>query len=156
MSKIKLRRYRTSDQDTVLRLHVEGLKQTESFLDDPKYNQDFSNIKEIYLNNRGEFLMAMLNDEIIGMGALRKINEQTAEIKRMRVDLKYQRQGIGSTILDRLIDRARELGYEKIILDTNTNQAAARRLYEKYGFKEYKRGSVAHLQTIYYELIFLI
>ena len=90
---------------------------------------------------------------MVGMGALRKIDGNTAEIKRMRVEIKLQRQGIGLLILNYLIGRAKELGYTRIVLDTSTNQIAAMRLYEKSGFKEYQRGEIAHLHMIYYEMI---
>lgn len=152
MEKIQLRQYRPSDQDIVWKLHVEGLKQTGSFLNDMSYNQDLLHIKETYLDNKGEFFMATLDDQVVGIGALKRIDDTTAEIKRMRVDIKHQRQGIGSMILEKLIEKAHELGYKKIILDTSENQKAAIMLYEKRGFKVYKRGKVASLNTIYYEL----
>jgi ribosomal protein S18 acetylase RimI-like enzyme len=152
MKKIELRQYGTSDQDAAWDLHVDGLKQTGSFVDDRKYDQDLFTIKETYLDKGGEFFVALLNNEIIGMGGLLKVNNQTAEVKRMRVSIKYQNQSIGSLILESLIQKAKKLGYKKIVLDTTENMLAAQRLYEKFGFKEFKRGRSAHLEAIFYEL----
>lgn len=149
---IQLRQYQDTDQDTVWQLHVDGLNQTGSFVNNPKHDQDLLNIKETYLSHKGEFLIALINNKIIGMGAFRKVDNQTAEIKRMRVNREHQGKGIGTLILSSLIQKAKERGYKKLILDTSTNQAAAKHLYEKRGFKEFKRGKTEHLENIFYEL----
>ncbi|MFH1089824.1 MAG: GNAT family N-acetyltransferase [Candidatus Uhrbacteria bacterium] len=147
-----LRQFQESDKDDVKQLHIEGLKQTGSYIDDSELDIDLENIRETYTNSGGEFLVVSLENKIIGMGALRKVDDETAEIKRMRVAINYQGHGVGSLILDRLIEKARELGYKKIILDTNEKQEAARRLYEKKGFKEFKRKKTSELELVFYEL----
>jgi len=81
-----------------------------------------------------------------------KIDNRTAEVRCMRVNIDYQKQGIGSFILENLIKKAKELGYKKLELDTIENMHAAQRLYEKFGFKEFKRGRAGHLESIFYEL----
>lgn len=152
MKKVTLRQYRDSDKDAVWRLHVAGLNQTGSFIFNQKLDGDFKDIEGIYMDNGGEFFVASLNEEIAGMGALRKINSDTAEIKRIRVDTKYQRKGLGSIILKRLIERAKELSYKKLILDTSTKQFPAHKLYEKHGFTEFKRDMRGDHGTIFYKL----
>ena len=152
METVRLRQYRPADKDAIWQLHVEGLKQTGSFVDNRKYDQDVLNIQETYLKNGGEFFVAFLNNKVVGMGGLVKMDNQTAEIMRLRVNIDYQRQGIGTLILNSLIKRAKELGYKRIVLDTTENMHAAKHLYEKYGFKEFKRGRAAHLESIFYEL----
>lgn len=152
MEKVQLRQYNSSDQDAVLRLHINGLNQTSSFVDNLKYDQDLLNIKDTYLNNGGEFFVASLNNRIVGIGALKKIDSQTAEIKRMRVNKDYQRRGIGSHILDNLIKSARDLGYKKLMVDTSVNQIATQHLYQKRGFKECKRKLINGLECIFFTM----
>jgi ribosomal protein S18 acetylase RimI-like enzyme len=152
MLNIKLRQYQTPDQDAVWQLHVDGLKQTDSYIDNRKYDEDMLDIKGTYLDNAGEFFVVSLDNKVVGMGGLLKMNNEIAEVKRMRVNSAYQKKGIGSSILESLIKRAEELGYKKLELDTTENMDAARRLYEKYGFKEFKRGRAGHLESIFYEL----
>lgn len=152
MEKIQLRQYQPSDQNAIWQLHIDGLNQTGSFVDNRKYDQDVLHIKETYLDNGGEFFVASLNNKVVGMGGLLKADNQTAEVKRMRVNINYQRQGIGSFILENLIQKAKELGYKKLVLDTTVNMNAAKRLYEKHGFREFKRGRAGHLESIFYEL----
>ncbi len=148
----QLRQYQPSDQATVWQLHVDGLKQTGSFVDDRKYDQDLLDIEKTYLKNGGEFLVALLDNKVVGMGGFSKIDDQTAEVRRMRVNADYQGQGIGSLILETLIQKAKDLGYKKLELDTTVNMKAAIQLYEKHGFKEFKRGRAGHLESIFYEL----
>lgn len=152
MEKVIIRQYQDSDKDAVWQLHVDGLNQTGSFIFDPQLDSDFENIKRVYIENSGDFFVASLNDTVIGMGALRKVDFDTAEIKRMRVSIKHQRKGLGSTILEKLIQRAKELGYKKLILDTSERQDAAKQLYEKFGFEEYDRKRLGGHETIFYKL----
>jgi ribosomal protein S18 acetylase RimI-like enzyme len=100
------------------------------------WDRDFQDITGVYLNNRGEFLVGLCTDKIVAMGALRKQSETIAEIKRMRVHPDYWRRGFGQAIYDRLEARAVELGYRRLVLDTTTQQGAARALYKKNGYRE--------------------
>ncbi len=155
MENIILRQFEEKDEEAIYNLHIEGLKQSESFIDDPKardqLDQDLKRIREEYIENGGEFFVATMNDEVVGMGALRKINDATAEIKRMRVKPELQGKGIGGLILDKLIEKAKELDYKKLLLDTSTKQIVAQKLYESRGFKESKRGKIHGQETIYYQ-----
>ena len=154
MDNVSLRRYEPSDYDTVLKLHFKGLEQYGVRLNAeliPKFDDDLTRIEEAYLKN-GDFLVYTIDTNIVGMGAFRKIDSKTAEIKRMRVRPEYQGRGIGSLILDTLIEKARQLGYRKLILDTTERMKVAQHLYRSRGFKEYKRGSIRDITIVYYEL----
>jgi putative acetyltransferase len=70
----------------------------------------------------------------VGCGALRPLDEMTAEIRRMYVRRDHRRQGVASTILRHLLSRAKHLGYERVSLETGHKQGAAMRLYESFGF----------------------
>jgi GNAT superfamily N-acetyltransferase len=154
MENVKLRRYISSDYDTVLRLHFEGLQQhgvrinTELI---PGLDDDLGRIEEEYLKD-GDFLIATINEVPVGIGAIRKIDTRTMEIKRMRVEPAYQERGIGSMILDTLIEKARRLGYGRLILDTTDRMQVARHLYKSRGFREYRRNTFGNILVIYYEM----
>jgi GNAT superfamily N-acetyltransferase len=154
MESIEFRQYRPFDHAQVLQLHFKGLEQTGVRLNDDfhsGYDADLTRIEAEYLQN-GEFLIATINEELIGMGAIRKIDNRTAEIRRMRVEPDYQGQGLGSLILDRLMETAKALGYTRLILDTTDKMSVARRLYENRGFKEYRRNILDGFTVIFYEM----
>lgn len=150
---IKLRQFKKEDEKTVWDLHVTGLKQTNSYQKNSEYDKDIKNITATYLSSGGEFLVATLNNKIIAMGALKKINNTTAEIKRMRVDKKFQGQGIGKIMLDNLIKKAKELKFKRLILDTTVNQKTAQKLYKSKGFKEFGRKILGNIECMFYEKI---
>jgi putative acetyltransferase len=77
-------------------------------------------------------------DELAGCGALKEIDPAHAEIKSMRTTDAFLRRGVASHLLDHILDTARTRGYRKLSLETGSMRefAAARRLYEKFGFSE--------------------
>ena len=91
-----LREYVDSDAAAVWDLHVEGLNQTGRFVYKPLVDDDFRDIDAIYTANQGTFLVATVGEEVVGMGALRRVDCETAEVKRMRVRREYQGTRIGN------------------------------------------------------------
>jgi GNAT superfamily N-acetyltransferase len=84
----------------------------------------------------GRILLACDGAVAFGIGCLRRIGPDTAEIKRMYVDPTHRRVGAGGTILDGLIAAAGGAGYRRIRLDSSGFMAAAHALYRARGFTE--------------------
>jgi putative acetyltransferase len=82
------------------------------------------------------FYTAWRDGEPVGMGALRELDPSAGEIKSMRTHPKHLGQGVGSAILDHLLDVARKRGYRRISLETGSGPAfePALALYRKRGF----------------------
>src|SRR3989344_7425665 len=110
MPKLKIRRYRKSDNETVWDLHKTGLRQNNAYILSGKWDEDLDKIEKVYLKN-GEFLIGEINSKIVAMGAFKKISDEKAEIKRIRVYPEYQRKGLGQKILNKLEKRAAKMGY---------------------------------------------
>jgi GNAT superfamily N-acetyltransferase len=105
----------------------------------------------VYLESGGEFLVGVLDGEVVAMGALRRVPRDAAEIKRMRVRPGLQGRGFGQAMLDALHRRAAELGYSTLRLDTTVQQRADRHLYVKNGYREVGRCSVGPFWCVYFE-----
>ncbi|HEY7416331.1 MAG TPA: GNAT family N-acetyltransferase [Ktedonobacteraceae bacterium] len=151
-----LRRYTPADQETIEHLHVFALQQTGAYLGRGPWDDDIYAIEEVYLKHQGEFLIGECDGVFVAMGALKRTSPERAEIKRMRVYPEYQGRGYGQRILDELEASARALGYRTLHLDTSLLQVAARRLYEKNGYREvgrdvYGRQIGQPLEVILYE-----
>ena len=152
---LTFREYRKEDKDAVFDLHIRALKSTGAYIDDPSmrgtWDHDLDTIEETYLNGSGTFLIVELDGKMVGMGAFRRFDADTAEVKRMRVDPEHQRKGIGTELLDRLLAKAKERGYTRAVLDVSTLQPAAIHLYESKGFELYKEDVHYGQQMRYYQ-----
>lgn len=84
-------------------------------------------------NSKYVFVIAEINNEIVGCGAIRPISETVGEVKRMYS--KYPRKKIGKTILAFLEDIASKSGYEELILETRIKNTEATQFYEKQDYK---------------------
>jgi putative acetyltransferase len=82
------------------------------------------------------FWSAWDGDELLGCGALREIDSSNGEVKSMRTVAAHRGKGVGSRILERIIEEAGSRGYERLLLETGSERAfaPAQRLYERYGF----------------------
>ena len=150
MTELKIRRYRKSDLNEIKNLHIIALKSTDAFDKSGSWDDDLNHIEEIYLKD-GEFIVELISNKIIAMGAIKKISNRIGEIKRMRVHPDFQRKGFGQLILNKLEKKAKKLGFKRLQLDTTINQVAAQKFYQKNSYIEIKRGRLGGFEIIYYE-----
>lgn len=82
------------------------------------------------------FLTARLDRTVVGVGALRRLDDQHAEVKSMHVAATTRGLGVGRAVLDHLLDLARARGFQRVSLETGTGPsfAPARALYAGAGF----------------------
>jgi putative acetyltransferase len=73
---------------------------------------------------------------LIGCGALKSLSATHGEIKSMRTPANRRRRGAGRALLVHIIEEARRRGYERLSLETGSQDAfkPAQRLYESFGF----------------------
>jgi putative acetyltransferase len=88
---------------------------------------------------RGIYLLAFKAGVAAGCAALNPLDVAAGEIRRMYVDPRWRRSGVGSRLLQALETAARDLGYETLRLETGIRQPAAIRLYENAGFHRIER-----------------
>jgi GNAT superfamily N-acetyltransferase len=83
---------------------------------------------------RGAFLIAYIDGEAAGCGAVRRIEDGAAEIKRMYVRPAARGRGVGTAILAALEAEARGLGVSRLVLETGERQPEAIALYRRAAF----------------------
>jgi GNAT superfamily N-acetyltransferase len=82
------------------------------------------------------FLVARSDDgEPIGCGALRRLDAETIEIKRMYVRSRYRGSGVAPEILRALEEEAGRAGAARVVLETGTLQHEAIALYRRHGYE---------------------
>jgi putative acetyltransferase len=80
-------------------------------------------------------IVAYIDGNAVGCGAIKEFGEETMEIKRMFVHPEFRRQGIAKQILEQLEIWANELKYDTCILETGNKQKEAVILYQKLGYE---------------------
>ena len=83
--------------------------------------------------------MTIDNDQVIGTVALKKLDDNTAELKALYLDRGYRERGLGKLLIDAIIGEARTSGFKTIVLDSMKQYEEARKLYEKCGFTDCDR-----------------
>ena len=73
---------------------------------------------------------------LAGCIGLRKLDEERGELKRLYVRPDFRGRRMGETLIRRILDDAREIGYRHVLLDTLPFLHAAIRLYREMGFYE--------------------
>ena len=94
---------------------------------------------ELVVPPHGAFYVAWLDGRPAGCGALKPLHRDgtapdVGEIKRMYTAPDARRRGVSRAVLDRLEERAGELGYRRLQLETGTAQPEALALYETGGW----------------------
>jgi len=84
---------------------------------------------------RGIYLVAYVDGKPVACGALRPLDADTAELRRMFVTASSRRQGIAKALLAELEKQAARLGFRRMRLETGNRQASAMALYEQQGFR---------------------
>lgn len=82
------------------------------------------------------FLSAWEGETLLGIGAVKQLNDETGEIKSMRTAEAALGRGVGTVILRHIIQLAEQRGYTTLKLETGTGDAfdAAHALYARHGF----------------------
>jgi putative acetyltransferase len=77
-------------------------------------------------------------EELAGCGALKMLDGAHGEIKSMRTDARFLRQGVAARMLVHILDEARRRGAERLSLETGSSPAfePALALYRNHGFED--------------------
>ena len=143
-----IRPYVSADEADVHELHASSHEEVEVSTHQD-YFADLDSIDEVYLRD-GAFLVAQVDERIVGMVGLLRLSSDSAEIKRMRVRPECQRQGIAKALLCELEESAWRMGIRHLHLSTLVVQEKAQRLYEAGGYRSSRRGEVDGYPVVFY------
>jgi putative acetyltransferase len=102
--------------------------------------RDMDDIQRNYFENGGIFLVMLDDNHFIGTGAIRQLEDDICELKRLWLLSQYHGTGLGYRMIQELFSFAREKGYKRIWLQTDAvQQSRALELYRRLGFYEIPR-----------------
>jgi GNAT superfamily N-acetyltransferase len=105
-------------------------------LDFQNFDRELATLPGGYAPPRGALLVARAGCAAAGCVALRPIDAETGEVKRLYVRDRFRGQGVGRVLAEEIVATARSAGYLRLRLDTVPAMAAARGLYRRLGFRE--------------------
>ena len=101
------------------------------------FEQELASLPGKYAAPEGRLFLAVSGEKVAGCIALRKLEDGVCEMKRLFVRDDFRGQKIGVALIEKLIDEAKNTGYQKMRLDTfPAKMGKAVGLYESYGFRE--------------------
>ena len=116
---------------TLFQEYVEGLGVDLSF---QRFDDEVVTLPGKYAPPDGRLLLAWHDEHAVGCIALRRIDQDVGEMKRLYVRPEARGESLGRRLVLRLCDEARLAGYSRICLDTLASMASAQKLYESLGF----------------------
>tara|TARA_Y100000590_G_scaffold456254_1_gene606484 strand:- start:1466 stop:1924 length:459 start_codon:yes stop_codon:yes gene_type:complete len=77
------------------------------------------------------------NEELVGCGALKFLDDEHGEFKSIRIADKFRGKGLGVSIINHLMSEAKKLNIKKLSIETGSGSffEPARKLFQKCGFK---------------------
>lgn len=118
------------------------------------FEAELASLPGNYAEPSGRLLIAAIDDSVAGCIALKKVDAETCEMKRLFVRDEFRGQRIGIALIERLIADAREIGYKRLRLDTFPPiMSKAVELYRSYGFREIEPyNSDPHPELLFMEM----
>lgn len=97
---------------------------------------DLDDIEAHYLKTGGMFeLIEDTAGNLLGTVGLYPVDNETCELRKMYFAPEVRGRGLGARVLKRTLDRARELGFRRVELETASVLEGAIRLYTRFGFR---------------------
>jgi GNAT superfamily N-acetyltransferase len=98
---------------------------------------ELAHLSEVFSETKGNaFWIVQGEDGIVGTFGIERHNETDTELRRMYLDRRYRGSGIAKRMLDCAEERARSLGFAKMLASTAEIQRAADRFYRRNGFRQ--------------------
>lgn len=107
----------------------------DEYFDKVAFENELKNLPGDYTPPHGQLLLATVDNVAAGCVALRRLDRNSSEMKRMYVLESFRNQGVGRSLGTAILKESKTLGYKKIFLDTSIHQVEAQRLYKSLGFR---------------------
>lgn len=137
------------------RMLVEGDSHFKVYLDMQNYDEELEHLEDKYGEPDGRLYIALSEGKPAGCIALRKIDEESCELKRLYVRPEFRGQHLGELLANKIIEDARIIGYKQILLDTLPFLESAIYIYKKLGFtviEKYNNSPMDNSIYMKYEL----
>jgi putative acetyltransferase len=101
------------------------------------FDRELAELPGDYAPPFGCLLLAEFDAQLAGCVALHRLDDAICEMKRLYLRLQFRGQGLGRLLAEKIIAEARQIGYERMRLDTvEPVMKDAVAMYRRFGFKD--------------------
>lgn len=100
------------------------------------FDEEIAHLETKYGLPEGRLYLAFVDGKPAGCIALRKLDSRRCEMKRLYVRPAFRGLGIGKRLTQQILEDARNIGYQQILLDTFPFLYQAIAMYQQMGFQE--------------------
>ena len=101
------------------------------------FDQEVAHLPGHYAPPQGRLLLAVVDGKPAGVVAVRPLEDDVCEIKRLYVSPEYRGRGLGRQLADRVVEEAKKIGYSRMRLDSVADRMqTAIAMYREMGFAE--------------------
>lgn len=137
-SHLNIRTANNEDTASIKKLVFGVLEEFDLEPDPDTTDADLNDIEGNYLGRGGLFeLIEDRQGSLKGTVGVFPVDSNTCELRKMYFAPEIRGSGLGKFILQRVINRAKELGFARMLLETSSKLPAAKRLYEGFGFQRF-------------------
>ena len=143
-SHLTIRPATNDDLEPIVNLVFGVLGEFDLEMDPAATDFDLQDIEANYLQRGG--LFEVIEDgerNLLGSVGIYPIDEHTCELRKMYFVPEIRGLGLGSHLLRRTVDQAKQLGFTRMVLETSSKLAAANSLYRRFGFKPFDADHLA-------------
>ena len=136
LSHLRFRTATNDDREQVQSLVFGVLAEFDLKPDPDATDADLLDIETNYINRGGLFdLIEDENGKLVGTFGLYPLDANTCELRKMYLVPAVRGQGLGKYVLRKAVERAKEMGFKEMVLETSSKLVAAIQLYRQFGFQ---------------------
>ncbi len=153
LSHLTIRPATNDDLEAIVKLVFGVLREFGLEPDPSATDADLQDIEATYLQRGGLFEVIEDPDgNLVGSVGIFPIDENICELRKMYFAPDIRGLGLGSYVLQRAVNQAKELGFNRMMLETSSKLAAANRLYVRFGFQPFTADHLAERADRSYSL----
>ena len=129
---------------------IDGDETFRAYLGVQNYDEEILHLEHKYGLPEGRLYILFSDGKTAGCIAMKKIDAQSCEMKRLYVRPEFRGNGFGRILAEKVIGEARGEGYKSMLLDTLPFLRSAVKLYESLGFYEIEQYNDSPMQSAIY------
>lgn len=98
------------------------------------FGDELASLPGAYAPPKGRLALATIDSKVAGCVAMRRVDADRAEAKRLYVRAEFRGLGLGRALLEWIMSEARAAGYRELVGDTMPAMQDALALYDRMGF----------------------